>query len=75
MNEMHFTLVTTCPAGHSFGLRRSLSTWRVSVQMPSVVLWCQECGLQWDAAEDDRATVLRVLTHADGQGRLDDGAK
>jgi hypothetical protein len=50
--------------------RRALSTWRLSLGAPSVVLWCYECGLQWDALEHARATVAEVVARAIVQAEL-----
>jgi hypothetical protein len=61
MTDAEFVLHTLCPAGHSVPFRRTLSTWRLSLNAPSVVLWCHECGLQWDALEHDRAIVAEAV--------------
>ena len=75
MNERYFTLVTTCPAGHSFGLRRSLSTWRASVQMPSVGCGVRNAAYSGILPRTIERPFYACFTPADGQGRLDDGAK
>jgi hypothetical protein len=64
MTDTEFVLYTLCPAGHSVPFRRTLSTWRLSLDAPSVVLWCYECGLQWDALEHDRAIVAEEVGRA-----------
>jgi hypothetical protein len=37
--------------------------------MPSIVLWCHECGLQWDAVPPDREAIVRALEGADVAAR------
>ena len=64
MGDTDFVLNTTCPAGHSIPFRRTLSIWRLSLDAPTVVLWCYECGLQWDASQHDRAAVTEAVTCA-----------
>ena len=64
MAETDFALRTTCPDGHAILFRRKLSTWRLSLDAPAVVLWCYECGLEWSATERDRAAVAEAVWRA-----------
>jgi hypothetical protein len=61
MADTDFVLHTICPIGHAIPFRRKLSTWRVSLNAPAVVLWCYECGLEWSAHEHDRAAVAEAV--------------
>ena len=69
MADSVFVLYTTCPDGHPVPMRRRLDIWRVSLEMPSIVLWCHECGLQWDALPHDRAAIVRALDGTHGGTR------
>lgn len=61
MSTAVFALPTICPAGHQFEMRRSFSTWRLCLETPTIVLWCYECGLQWEATDAERANVARAV--------------
>src|SRR5262245_25593120 len=64
MADTDFDLRTTCPDGHTVLFRRKLSTWRLSLEAPAVVLWCYECGLEWSALDRDRAAVAEAVWRA-----------
>jgi hypothetical protein len=74
MADENFVLYTICPVGHAIPFRRKLSTWRLSLDAPAVVLWCYECGLEWPAEEHDRAAVaaaVRRVTAVEGEPRAE----
>ena len=77
MADTFFVLDTICPVGHAIPFRRNVSTWRLSLEAPAVVLWCYECGLEWSALEHDRAAVaeaVRRATAIEGERRAEDAS-
>src|SRR5262245_58148443 len=77
MADTDFALRTTCPDGHQVLFRRKLSTWRLSLEAPAVVLWCHECGLEWSALDRDRAAVVEAVwraTATEGGRRAEDAS-
>ena len=59
-----FELDTACPAGHPVHMRRDVDIWCASLEAPSIILWCHECGLQWDGSARDRMTLCEVVQSA-----------